>query len=362
MFGRNAAESKPLRRAFGQDVTNTNRQNFNGKNAGKVEKRNAVIVIEQRAQSRARTNQEDANMRDVDILDNRDDIEVVPVRHQSIRSGTELTAEQKQRLDDIDERDSDDILCVTSYVNDMFEHYFQKEPMTSPNPEYMKQQGFINARMREILVDWLVDVHYKYKMVPDTLYLTINTIDRFLERKEIERSRLQLLGVTALSLASKYEEIYPPTISDLVRICDNAYTETQIVDMEFEILGKLNYNITVPTSHTFLVRFLKAGHANRKIVHYSIYLLDSTLQCHDLLQFLPSQLAAAVIMIARTKENRYPWSPTLQKYTNYTEDEVAVVAEAILAARSVDKSNVDAVERKYSRDRFGRVAGTHFSL
>lgn len=132
-------------------------------------------------------------MRDVDILDNRDDIEVVPVRHQSIRSGTELTAEQKQRLDDIDERDSDDILCVTSYVNDMFEHYFQKEPMTSPNPEYMKQQGFINARMREILVDWLVDVHYKYKMVPDTLYLTINTIDRFLERKEIERSRLQLL-------------------------------------------------------------------------------------------------------------------------------------------------------------------------
>ena len=131
-------------------------------------------------------------------------------------------------VDNIDERDKDDPLCVTVYVEDMYTHFRGKEIGTSVRPTFMENQAHINERMRSILVDWLVEVHLKFKLVPETLYLTVNIIDRYLERAEVSRPRLQLVGVTALLLASKYEEIYPPELRDLVYICDRAYTRQDV--------------------------------------------------------------------------------------------------------------------------------------
>ena len=130
--------------------------------------------------------------------------------------------------DNIDERDAEDPLCATEYVQDMYHHFRGKEAMTSVRPLYMENQPHINERMRSILVDWLVEVHLKFKLVPETLYLTINLIDRYLERQEVSRPRLQLVGVTSLLIASKYEEIYPPELRDLVYICDRAYTRGEV--------------------------------------------------------------------------------------------------------------------------------------
>lgn len=84
--------------------------------------------------------------------------------------------------DNIDARDADDPLCVTDYVMEMYEHLRTKEHTTSVRPVYMESQPHINERMRSILVDWLVEVHLKFKLVPETLYLTVNLIDRYLER------------------------------------------------------------------------------------------------------------------------------------------------------------------------------------
>lgn len=130
--------------------------------------------------------------------------------------------------DNIDERDRDDPLCATAYVQEMYEHFRVKEVTTSVRPLYMQKQDHINERMRAILVDWLVEVHLKFKLVPETLYLTINLIDRYLNVKEVSRPKLQLVGVTSLLIASKYEEIYPPELRDLVYICDRAYTRQDV--------------------------------------------------------------------------------------------------------------------------------------
>lgn len=86
--------------------------------------------------------------------------------------------------------------------------------------------------MRSILIDWLVEVHLKFKLVPESLYLTVNLIDRYLEREQVHRSKLQLLGVTAMLIACKYEEIYPPIVKDFVYITDNAYTKEEILEQE----------------------------------------------------------------------------------------------------------------------------------
>jgi cyclin B len=83
--------------------------------------------------------------------------------------------------------------------------------------------------MRAILVDWLIEVHYKFKLMPETLFLTMNLIDRFLERSDVLRTKLQLVGVTAMLIACKYEEIYAPEVRDFVYITDKAYTREEIL-------------------------------------------------------------------------------------------------------------------------------------
>jgi len=78
--------------------------------------------------------------------------------------------------------------------------------------DYMGSQPDINAKMRSILVDWLVEVHRKFELMPETLYLTLNIVDRFLSVKAVPRRELQLVGISSMLLASKYEEIWAPEV------------------------------------------------------------------------------------------------------------------------------------------------------
>ena len=169
------------------------------------------------------------------------------------------TSYQFGPADNIDERDAEDPLCATDYVQDMYEHFRGKEALTSVRPVYMETQPHINERMRSILVDWLVEVHLKFKLVPETLYLTINLIDRFLERQEVSRPKLQLVGVTSLLIASKYEEIYPPELRDLVYICDRAYTRSEVSQssvLKSYSLSVLYYEYHYQlNSHNYISRF-----------------------------------------------------------------------------------------------------------
>ena len=116
----------------------------------------------------------------------------------------------------------------------------------------MSAQSDINASMREILVDWLIEVHLKFKLLPETLYLTVNLIDRYLEKQNVLRNKLQLVGVTAMLIASKYEEIYPPIVTDFVYITDNAYDKQEILEMEYNILIKLEFSLNIHSSYRFL--------------------------------------------------------------------------------------------------------------
>lgn len=364
----NNLTTKPLggpstRRAF-RDVTNDNR---NGGAAGGK----GVKVAAKRAhgvKTRSMTTQEVVISRQVTHPHNNVDSgleardEPKDEREQPQSRAMVLADPKSYQMtgsqDNIDERDSEDPLCTTAYVEDMYDHFRGKEETTSVRPVYMEGQSHINERMRAILVDWLVEVHLKFKLVPETLYLTVNLIDRYLERAEVSRPKLQLVGVTSLLVASKYEEIYPPELRDLVYICDRAYTRQDIIEMEEAILKTLNYNVTIPSAHAFLVRYLKAGHADKKIVQLSCYILDGTLQSYSLLDFLPSQLAAAAVFISRRVVGRNAWSPTLLKYADYCEEEIIPVARAILAEKSNGNPELRAVTKKYSSSRYGSVANT----
>lgn len=164
---------------------------------------------------------------------------------------------------------------------------------------YMHTQMDINCKMRAILVDWIVEVHLKFKLADPTLYLTCHIIDRFCMLENVHRSKLQLVGVTALLIACKYEEIFPIVVRDCVYITDQAYTREEVLEMEQMILRRLKFEITVPTSWTFLVRFLKVAKATDRQHHRAQYYLERSLQEHDGLSFRPSMLAATSLFLAR---------------------------------------------------------------
>lgn len=80
--------------------------------------------------------------------------------------------------------------------------------------------------MRAYLIDWITELHYKFKMWPETLYVAVGIIDKFLaEETEFKKRDLQTLGVTAIHIAGKYEEIYPPDLKQILKVIDNAVTK-----------------------------------------------------------------------------------------------------------------------------------------
>jgi hypothetical protein len=130
----------------------------------------------------------------------------------------------------------------------------------------MRQQIEINQKMRAILMDWLVDVHLRFNLRDETLFLSQFIIDSYIINNQVQRNQLQLLGITAMLIASKYEEIYPPQvfhyllfyyfqIKDFIHVTDNAYNNDDVLRMEGQILISLKFDLSQVSSLIFLRKF-----------------------------------------------------------------------------------------------------------
>jgi cyclin B len=247
------------------------------------------------------------------------------------------------------------------YLDDIYEHLKATEYDLLPKYGYMKEQKDLNEKMRAILIDWLVDVHLKFELLPETLFLTTQLIDRFLGKKEINRNRLQLVGVTALYIACKYEEIYPPELKDFVYITDKAYTKADILSMEYEILNELNFSITQPSSLLFLQVLVEISQLkfDENIFLFARYLLELYLIEYRMIKYPPSWIAAATLYITiRVKKlNSYHKKIDIPKITGYNEEKLKECARDIcIILDNAEKSSLQAVKIKYSSSKFLEVA------
>ncbi|KAK4777489.1 hypothetical protein SAY87_017676 [Trapa incisa] len=230
--------------------------------------------------------------------------------------------EPKEQAVDIDAADVNNELAAVEYVEDLYRFYKETEEENSPT-DYMPSQPELSEKMRMILVDWLVEIHSRFELMPETLYLTVNIMDRFLSVKPVPRRELQLLGIGAILTASKYEEIWAPQVNDLVMIADQAYPHEQILAMEKTILQKLEWYLTVPTHYVFLVRFIKAAVADRKLECLAYFLAELGLMNYSTLKYTPSMVAASAVYAARCTLGMSPlWNGTLKLHTGYSETQI----------------------------------------
>lgn len=269
-----------------------------------------------------------------------------------------LTDKPKEHVVDIDAEDVDNELALVEYVEDIYKFYKLIENESHVH-DYMDSQPDINEKMRSILVDWLIEVHNKFELMPETLYLTINIVDRFLSVKMVPRRELQLVGISAMLMACKYEEIWAPEVNDFVCISDRAYTHEQILVMEKSILGKLEWSLTVPTPYVFLVRFIKASVPDQDVMEHMVYFLaELAMMNYTTIMYCPSIIAASAVYVARVTLNKSPgWNETLKLHTGFSEIQLMDCAKLLVTFHSMAaESKLKVVYRKYSNPQRGAVA------
>lgn len=145
------------------------------------------------------------------------------------------------------------------YMEEILDNFYTEEENNrfKINPNYFELQTEINSKMRIILIDWLFEVNNKLKFREETFYTTIYIIDAYLSKKFIQRKKFQLLGVTALYIATKLNEIFSGSVKDYVFMTDRAYNEIDIISMESDICKTLNFNFLVPHCLSFFQIFSK---------------------------------------------------------------------------------------------------------
>ncbi|XP_058222414.1 cyclin-A3-4-like isoform X2 [Rhododendron vialii] len=241
----------------------------------------------------------------------------------------------------------------------------EMEAKRRPLSDYFeKVQKDVTPTMRGILMDWLVKVAEEFKLLSDTLYLSISYIDRFLSVNALNRQKLQLLGVSSMLIASKYEEISPPKVEDFCNITNNPCTKKEVVKMEADILGYLKFEIGSATIKTFLRILIKIAQesyktSNLKLEFLCYYLSELSFLDYGCVKYLPSLVAASVIFLSRftIQSKLHPWTSSLQHFSGY---KPADLKECILSIHDLQlskrASSLVAVREKYKQRQFKCVS------
>ena len=254
--------------------------------------------------------------------------------------------------------------CI-EYSKEIFSFLKSNEKLNMPiykNINLNKTE--ISEKSRKILIDWIISVHAKFNLLPNTLFLTINLIDRIIEKNVAYINSFQLLGTTALHIAAKYEEIYPPEINDYIFISNKAFSKEDVIEMENFILDKLNFDILCISPYVFLDRLYFISRENNIDVYYlSSMFIEFTFLSIEIMKNKQSLIAASMFYLALKfiypKKNKV-WNNKLQIHTGYKEHKIkSVIKDFIIFFKGNirDKKNkINSLFIKYNHDKFGNVS------
>lgn len=256
----------------------------------------------------------------------------------------------------------EDPVFVSVYAQDIYQHCLASESKGMV-PMYMASQKGLNVEMRRILIDWLVEVHLNFKLKPETLFLAVTILDRFLSVMSVSRSKLQLVGCGALLIASKYEDIYAPEIADFVYITKNAYTKEEVIMIEGIICQKLGFRFTYPTAFHFLQRYVKVASVYVKMESFSsedlleyfsveaLYFLQLSLTEYECLKYRPSVVSAACLMLAFARLE-LTWDGKVIEFASVDSTEVDQCANLIFRHYRKDRDSFKKGEKSLAATKY----------
>ncbi|KAF3047091.1 hypothetical protein E8E12_011142 [Didymella heteroderae] len=249
-----------------------------------------------------------------------------------------------------------DTSMVAEYGDEIFEYMHSLEEKMKPNANYMDHQAEIQWSMRSVLMDWLVQVHNRFTLLPETLFLAVNYVDRFLSAKVVSLGKLQLVGATALFVAAKYEEINCPSVQEIVYMVDGAYTADEVLKAERFMLSMLQFELGWPGPMSFLRRISKADDYDLETRTLAKYFLEITVMDERFVSCAPSFLAAGAHCLARFMLKKGDWSQAHVHYSGYTMSQLRQLVSCIMECCDNPQKHHAAVYEKYTDKRYKRAS------
>lgn len=268
---------------------------------------------------------------------------------------------QKPRFGRENEQDQQELKeTLTDYFDEAIAFMLGQETGTTGAVGCMGRQSEVTESMRAILLDWIVDIHLKFKMFPQTLFIITAIIDKYLSLRAVKREELQLLGSAALLVAAKYEETYQvPETNELVSLSGRAFTKSDLLRMEAEILKVLDFNLIFSTPYHFLDPFCKVINYDPKKFCLAQYTLELALMDTKFLKYKPSLLASsAIFLINKIKRAEMVWPDALMAASGYEEKELRSCARELcqLLEEAQIMPNIKCLRRKFSLPKYYEVS------
>ena len=256
----------------------------------------------------------------------------------------------------------ENISYVGEYLEEIYMNLLLEETQATTKPKfgYMNTQPEINEIMRAILIDWIIDVHLRFNLRQETLFMTIWLIDTYLSFAFVHRDKLQLLGITCLLISCKSHEIYYPQNDKLIEMTDNAYSKEEMLTMENEILKKLNFFIVCPNPIDFYNILSKMFNFEKKQYYLGNYFIESALVNYQILKYSSSVIASSCTYLVM---KYYRINGYQKLYNNFIineqfpEDVIKDAAKEIyVLVDNLSKSKFKSVKKKYSLTQFENVS------
>ncbi|KAJ1554862.1 G2/mitotic-specific cyclin, partial [Nowakowskiella sp. JEL0078] len=277
---------------------------------------------------------------------------------EQIEKVEELIINQPEVIEQEEEdEDESDPMMVSEYANEIFDYLRELELKTMPVPDYIEGHEELTWKMRSILIDWIIEIHHKFRMLPETLFLAVNVLDRFLSLRVCSLAKLQLVGVAALFVAAKYEEMAAPVLQQFLLTVDEEIKDEEVLKAERYLLQVLEFGLHFPNPLNFLRRCSKADQYDIQTRTLAKYLMEITLLDHRLLACPPSLIAASSLHCARNMLQREDgWNSDLVFYSGYEQYQVDQVQECILYFLVNDIGTYDSLYRKYQSKKFMKAS------
>jgi hypothetical protein len=269
-----------------------------------------------------------------------------PRQRMNMRDAAKMLARNRQEMiaNELSRLASDE------YLEDIMQHMRHMEDETLPDANLIDMQREIQWFMRPYLIDFLIEAHAAFSLLPETLFLTVNLLDRYCSKRVVYKQHYQLVGCAALLIAAKYgdKKDRVPQINELNNMCCGLYDAGMFTQMEMHVLNTLDWNIGHPTVDFFTQLIVTEEGDSREVEHMAAYICEIALYHRDFVSTKPSIMARSALALARAilgvpEINDGEW--------DHTENVTLLTLSQHLHQPSVTLS------RKYANPYYSRVSG-----
>ena len=250
------------------------------------------------------------------------------------------------------------------YAEDIFKNIKKDERMniydySSNNLFRLQDTRFINEKSRSRIFQWLVYNNYYLNLNDNTIFMAMNILDRYISKYKVENSEFQLVAISSYLIASKFEDIYAPTVDSLSEICNYIYVNNDIIRKEHEILTRLNFDILYNSSYKYLTCLHSIEEKdNLSLFYLAQFILELSLENVDILAYSQSKRACAALFIAKKiMKITISWNDLKFNYY-YNENEIKIIQKKmIILLNNVIKNKIkNAVFMKFATPRYKCVS------